>query len=133
MGLRTTRGVRACLSLSVIRTKRMTEPIEYADLSSENLTVRFDRNGSVSVRLSELHDGACAALIETCDTANSIKGVGFTRRIWFLFHGWWVTARVTLFHSRLMEITPLLILRQPQWRVTQESDTTVFHFERRTV
>jgi hypothetical protein len=111
----------------------MTEPVEYADLSSENLTARFDRDGSVSVRLAEMHEDACTALIETCAAANSIKGVGFAGRIWFVFHGWWVTARVTLFHSRLMEITPLLVLRQPQWRVTQESDTTVFHFERRTV
>ena len=111
----------------------MTEPIEYADLSSEDLTARFDRDGSVSVRLSELHADACATLIETCAAAKSIKGVGFARRIWFVFHGWLVTARVTLFHSRLMEITPLLVLRRLEWRVTQESDTTVFHFERWTV
>jgi hypothetical protein len=111
----------------------MTEAIEYADLSSENLMARFDRDGSVSVRLSDLHDDACAALIETCAAANSIKGGGIAGRMWFLFRGWWVTARVTLFHSRLMEITPLLILRSPRWRLTQESDTTVFHFERRTV
>ncbi len=111
----------------------MTEPIEYADLSSEDLTARFDRDGSVSVRLSELHADACATLIETCAAAKSIKGVGFARRIWFVFHGWWVTARVTLFHSRLMEITPLLVLRRLEWRVAQESDTTVFHFERWTV
>jgi hypothetical protein len=111
----------------------MTEAIEYSNLSSESLTSCFDRDGSVSVRLSELHEDACAALIETCAAANSIKGVNFGGRIWFLLRGWWVTARVTLFHSRLMEITPLLVLRQPQWRVTQESNGKVFHFEQRPV
>lgn len=112
---------------------RMTEVIEYANLSSENLTACFDRDGHVRLRLSESHEDACAALIETCEAATALKGRGFGGRTWFLFHGWWVTARVTLFHSRLMEITPLLVLRQPQWHVTQESNAKVFHFERRAV
>ena len=111
----------------------MPGAIEYADLSSENLTACFDREGSVSVRLSEAHGEACTALIETCVAANNLKGVRFAQRVWFVFCGWWVTARVTLFHSRLMEIAPLLVLRQPQWRVTPERNSKVFHFERRTV
>jgi hypothetical protein len=112
----------------------MTEVIEYSDLNeSESLTARFDR-GSVSVRLSESRAEACTALIETCTSVYSIKkDVGIARRTWVLFHALWVTARVTLFHSRLMLITPLLVLRQPQWRVTRENNSKVFHFERRTV
>ena len=111
----------------------MTNTIDYSDLNSENLTAYFDRDGSVSVRLSESHGEACVALIETCTSAYSMKGVGISRRTWVLFHGWWVTARVTLFHSRLIQITPLLVLRQPQWRVTRENNGKVFHFERRAV
>jgi hypothetical protein len=98
----------------------MPDAIEYTDLSGENLTACFDRDGSVSVRLSDSHGEACTALIETCVAANNLKGVSFARRVWFLFRGWWVTARVALFHSRLMEIAPLLVLRQPQWRVIPE-------------
>ena len=111
----------------------MPDAIEYADLSSENLTACFDRDGSVSVRLSESHGEACTALIETCVAANHLKRVSFARRVWFVVRSWWVTVWVTLFHSRLMEIAPLLVLRYPQWRVTQESNGKVFHFERRPV
>jgi hypothetical protein len=111
----------------------MPDIVEYANLSSENLTVRFDRDGAVSVRLAESHEEACTALIETCAVADNLKGVGFAQRIWFLFHGWWVTAWVTVFHSRLMEIAPLLVLRKPHWRVTRDSNSNVFHFERRAV
>ncbi len=111
----------------------MTQAIEYQNLNGEELAARFDRDGSVSVRLTERHAGACAALIDTCVSAYSMKGAGFARRTWMLFLGWWVTGRVTLFHSRLMELTPLLVLRQPQYRATQESDGKVFHFERRSV
>ena len=111
----------------------MTNAIEYSELDSENLTLRFDRDGTVSIRVSEVHEKACAALIETCASANSVKDRSFTGRIRFLLHGWWVTAQVTLFHSRLMELTPLLVLRQPQWRVTEENNSKVFHFERQTI
>jgi hypothetical protein len=111
----------------------MTEVIEYPNLNRDDLTARFDRDGSVSVRLTEQHAGACADLIDTCVAAYSLKGVGFVRRMWMLSLGLWVTGRVTLFHSRLMELTPLLILRRPLYRATQESDGKVFHFERRSV
>lgn len=111
----------------------MSDVIDYANLSSENLTERFDRYGSVSVRLARSHEEACTALIQICVAADNLKGIGFARRIWFLFHGWWVTAWVTLFHSQLMVLAPLLVLQKPQWRVTHESKSTVFHFERRTV
>ena len=53
----------------------MRDAIEYADLSSENLTACFDRDGFVSVRLSDSHVEACTALIETCVAANHLKGV----------------------------------------------------------
>jgi hypothetical protein len=32
-----------------------------------------------------------------------------------------------------MEIAPLLVLQEPKWRTTQESDGQVFRFERRAV
>lgn len=111
----------------------MTQAIEYQNLNGEDLAARFDRDGSVSVRLAEQHAGACVALIDTCVSAYSMKGAGFARRTWMVFLGWWVAGRVTLFHSRLMELTTLLVLRQAQYRVTQESDGKVFHFERRSV
>jgi hypothetical protein len=55
----------------------MTEVIEYPNLNGDDLTARFDRDGTVSVRLTEQHAGACADLIDTCTAAYSLKGVGF--------------------------------------------------------
>jgi hypothetical protein len=111
----------------------MSEAIEYVDLNTAKLTALFERDGSVCVRLEDRHARACAALINTWISGYSMKDAGFARRIWMTLRGLWVIARVSIFHSRLMQLTPLLILQEPQWRTTQESDGQVFLFERRAV
>ena len=110
----------------------MSDAIEYVDLKGDALTARFQRDGSVSVRLKGRHARACAALLNTWESAYSIKDAGFARRMWVILHGWWVTARVGLFHSRLTELMLFLVLQQPQCRMQREGDGQVFRFERRT-
>ena len=111
----------------------MTVTLGYLQLESEDVVARFRRDGLVTIRLPERHATACAALIETCRVVQQ-RGArpGLFRRAQALVRGWAVTVRIVMFHSRLMELTSLLVLQESECvRTRDQNGDHVFRFTRR--
>src|SRR5882724_3838771 len=90
----------------------MEDAIAYRDIETEEVVARFQRDGAVTIGVPPQHVAACAALIETCSVVRQ-RGLGLGQRVALLVRGWYLTCRVALFHSRLMNLTSLVVLEEP--------------------
>jgi hypothetical protein len=111
----------------------MADAIAYRDVETDDLVARFQRDGAVAVRVPSEHVATCAALIEICSAVRQ-RGVGPSARAALLLRGLYLTLRVVLFHSRLLNLTSLLVLEDPRCVQKPEPDGgSLFLFERACV
>jgi hypothetical protein len=106
---------------------------EYSNLDMDQVDSVLAQNGELLVSLSEGHARACIAFIET---VRDVKSLNTNRpplvtRCWVLGKGFWMTLRLVLAHSRLFQLSRVIILNSSSQTWKQRVDRNfLFRFTR---
>src|SRR5579862_2840848 len=90
----------------------MADTIAYQDIEADEVVARFQRAGTVAIRVPPEHVAACAGVIEMTSAARR-RPAGLGQRAARAIRGLYLTCRVVLFHSVLGNLTPLFVLEAP--------------------
>lgn len=111
----------------------MREVLDYRDLRMEHVDRVLDAEGELFVKLSPQHARACIALIDTTRNAQSWGPKQVPRVAWLpqLISGWLVTLRILFRHSKLFELSGVVVLNSAEqtWQ-TLPDGSYLFRFSK---
>jgi hypothetical protein len=109
----------------------VTPTLRYEQLEQELVDRLLAESGTIRVQLSSAHAAPLAALLGVARECLGWKHLPFWRRIWPAARALLLTARILLFHSKLLSLIGVVILNSAAQTWHRRPDgTVVFQFVR---
>lgn len=107
-----------------MKTDTLQKVFEYSNLDMNQVDAVLAQNGELLVSLPERHARACIVFIETVRDVKSLnkKRSPLITRCWVLAKGLWMILRLMLAHSRLFQLSRVVILNSASQTWKQSAD-----------
>ena len=107
-----------------MKTGASPKVFEYSNLDMDQVDSVLAQDGELFVSLPERHARACIAFIETVRGVKSLNKdrPPLVTRCWVLGKGFWMTLRLVLAHSRLFQLSRVVILNSSSQTWEQRVD-----------